>query len=75
MPIEDVYIPPQASRPKGKLSSRIKTRKRAVKSVSPMVNTITDDNTRQDMSDFIMHNGICHYWKAVEIPTVVHSSK
>ena len=77
MLIEDVYIPLQASRPdgKGKMNGRVRTKKRVTTSGSPMVNTITDDNPRQDMSDFIIHNGIRHYWKAVEVPTVVHISK
>ena len=43
--------------------------------IPPTVNTITKDNPKQDMSDFIMHNGVRHYWTAVEVPTVVHISK
>ena len=74
MPIEDVYIPLQASRPDGKrkMNGHVRTRKRVTKSGSPMVNTITENNPKQDMPDFIMHNGVCHYWTAVEVPTVVH---
>ena len=77
MPIEDVYIPPQAPRPnrKRKMSSHDRTKKRVTTSGSPMVNTIIDDSPRQYMPEFIMHNGIRHYWKAVEVPTVVHRSK
>ena len=75
MPMEDVYIPPQASQPKGRFSSRIKTRKKAIKSASPRINTITDDSPRQDMPNFITRNGMHRYWKAVEIPTIVHRSK
>ena len=77
MSIKDAYIPPQASRPngKGKMSCHVRTKKRVTTSGSPMVNTITDNNPRQDMPDFIMHNGIRHYWTVVEVPTVVHRSK
>ena len=77
MPIEDVYIPLQASRPneKRKMNGRVRTRKRVTKSDSPMVNTITEKNPKQDMPDFIMHNGVRRYWTTVEVPTVVHISK
>ena len=77
MPIEDVYIPLQASRPNGKrkMNGRVRTKKRVTKSDTPMINTITDNNPKQDMPYFIMHNGIRHYWKAVEVSTVVHRSK
>ena len=77
MPIEDAYIPPQASRSTGKkeMNGLGRTKKRDTKSDSPMVNTVTKDNPKQDMPDFIMHNGVRHYWTAVEVPTVVHISK
>ena len=77
MPIEDAYIPPQASRPTGKkeMNSHFRTKKRVAKANSPTVNSVTEDNPKQDMPNFIIHNGVRHYWTTVEVPTVVHISK
>ena len=77
MSIEDAYIPPQASRSTGKkeMNNLGRIKKMVAKSDSPTVNTVTIDNPKQDMPDFIMHNGVRHYWTAFEVPIVVHSSK
>ena len=79
MSIEDAHIPSQASRSrstgKKEMNSLGRTKKRVAKSNSPMINTITKDNPKQDMPDFIMHNWVRHYWIAVEVPTIVHISK
>ena len=77
MSIEDAYIPPQASRSIGKkeMNSIGRIKKKVAKSDSPTVNTVTKENPKQDMPNFIMHNGVRHYWTAVEVPIIVHISK
>ena len=77
MSTEDAYFPSQASRSteREEMKGLGSTKEKIAKSGSPMVNTITKDNPKQDMPDFIMHNGVRHYWTAVEVPTVVHISK
>ena len=41
----------------------------------PMVNTITEDNPKKDVPDFVIHRGVRHNWTTVEVLTIVHISK
>ena len=45
------------------------------KPTRPTVNVITEDDPKESMPEFIIHRGVCCYWTAVEVPTVVHRSK
>ena len=76
IPTKDVYIPPQisSSTRKKKVKTYVRTKKKTAGSKSS-VNTVTKNNPEQDVPHFIMHNGVRHYWTAVEVPTVVHISK
>ena len=79
---EHAYVSFYTPRPVEKAEEdRLNTTKEKVnkpepsKSARPTVNTITEDNPKENLPEFIVHNGVCHYWTAVEVLTIVHRSK
>ena len=41
----------------------------------PTVKVITEDDPKGKLLEYIVYQGIRHYWKAVEVQTVVHRLK
>ena len=82
MSLEDAYISFDTSRPVEKAEEdHLSTTKEKVNKpepsnpARPTVNVITEDDPKESLPEFIVHRGVCHYWTAVEVPTVVHHSK
>ena len=41
----------------------------------PTVKVITEDDPKGKLLEYIVYQGVRHYWKVVEAPTVIHHSK
>ena len=43
--------------------------------VHPEVDDIIDDDSEEDLPDFVMHGLACQNWIAVDVPVVMHISE
>ena len=82
MPLENAYTAFYTPRPvnqaeeddlsstKGKVN-----RAQSSKLVRPMINVNTENDSKGKLPEYIIFQGVRHYWKAVDVQTVVHRPK